>query len=276
MQIHYPALATPTAKNGSFWPFGVVGSSVGIHSAEEDDGRSDGTYMPHDNSQSVVYATDPSQHYAQVAERSSSSKAAFLPHEILLKILRNVRATQDLVNALLVCKSWCQCGVELLWNKPLFPHVGPLIKMLVILSRPVSTFPYASFIKRLNFSHLADRMSDALLQRLTVCERLERLTLAGCSEITDEALTALLAKSKNLVALDLSDCAKVTDKTIMVAGNVCSRLQGLNLSSCKLVTDAGMQAVAKGCPMLRRVSELFSFPRRLADFDTSLRSNCVT
>jgi hypothetical protein len=193
--------------------------------------------------------------YRHQIHAPSGANAAFLPHEILLKILRNVRQTDDLVNTLQVCKSWCQCGVELLWNKPLFPNVGPLIKMLVVLSRPSVTFPYASFIKRLNFSQLADKMSDALLSRLCVCTRLERLTLAGCAEITDDSMTTLLAtSSRNLVALDLSDCVKITDDTVRTAAKFCKKLQGLNLSGCKLVTDDGVQAIAKGCPLLRRVS----------------------
>lgn len=193
--------------------------------------------------------------YRSQVHAPSGANAAFLPHEILLKILRNVRSTEDLVSSLQVCKSWCQCGVELLWNKPLFPHVGPLIKMLVILSRSnTTTFKYANFIKRLNFSQLADKMSDALLIRLAVCSRLERLTLAGCLEITNSSLISLLDNCKNLVALDLSDCAKITDETVIAAAKNCKRLQGLNLSGCKLVTDEGVKAIAKGCPLLRRVS----------------------
>lgn len=203
--------------------------------------------------------------YRSQVHAPSGANAAFLPHEILLKILRNVRSTEDLVSSLQVCKSWCQCGVELLWNKPLFPHVGPLIKMLVILSRyQTTTFNYSNFIKRLNFSQLADKMSDALLIRLYVCNRLERLTLAGCLEITDNSLISLLGNCKNLVALDLSDCGKITDQTVIMAAKTCKRLQGLNLSGCKLVTDDGVMAIAKGCPLLRRVSIiLFPFSSRL-------------
>ena len=259
--IQYPALATPTARSGSFWPFGVASGSWSAPSAagkagEHINGRDDISRRGSPLS-SQIHAMQPSQHYAQLARRSASN-AAFLPHEILLKILKNIRATHDVVNALLVCKSWCQCGVELLWNKPLFPHVGPLIKMLIILTRPATTFPYASFIKRLNFSQLADRMSDALLMHLAVCNRLERLTLAGCNEITDSALFMLLGSCQSLVALDLSDCAKITDETVKVAARNCRRLQGLNLSGCTLVTDAGVQEVAKGCQLLRRVRRLLS------------------
>lgn len=277
-QIHYPALATPTASNVHPWPFGVASSShspgvpgagpsaltaisEGLQGGHKGKGAVYGDGMISSPPSATplssplqdedIYAMNTTQ---LVHGTRSTSLAAFLPHEILLKILKNVRGTQDLINALLVCKSWCQCGVELLWNKPLFPHVGPLIKMLVVLSRPVSTFPYASFIKRLNFSQLTQKMSDTLLVRLTVCERLERLTLAGCSEVSDDALGILLQKCKNLVALDLSECVRITDATVAVAAQHCRRLQGLNLSGCRLVTDAGVEAIAKGCPMLRRVS----------------------
>ena len=284
--VLYPALATPTAANkGSFWPFGTIGGHDGmvddpihghglVQSPKQHPSALLSPRPANDNVSSSTQAcaigasssrTSNGTHalspvmtfddYTTTFNQPRSTNAAMLPHEILLKILKNVRSTPDLVSSLRVCKSWCQCGVELLWNKPLFPNVAPLISMLIVLGKPgSSTFPYASFIKRLNFSQLADRMTDSLLVKLHVCHRLERLTLAGCTEIGDPSLANLLVGCKSLVALDLSECAKITDDTLRVTAKSCPRLQGLNLSGCKLVTDEGMQEVAKGCPMLRRVS----------------------
>ena len=264
--IHYPALATPTASKASFWPFGTTDDPANAS------GMIDGPDYRHRLSSDRQSLPQPSNKAAAVvanvggatstpllameehATPINRSNAANLPHEILLKVLSHVRSHADLVSSLLVCKSWCQCGVELLWNKLSFPSVQPLIKMLVVLHRQATnTFPYSSFIKRLNFSSLADRMSDALIMKLNVCDRLERLTLAGCTDIGDTSLVELVKTCRNLIALDLSDCTKVTDLTLQAVARECPKLQGLNLSGCKGVGDTGLKAIAAGCPRLRRV-----------------------
>ncbi|KAG0145452.1 hypothetical protein CROQUDRAFT_93816 [Cronartium quercuum f. sp. fusiforme G11] len=207
--------------------------------------------------------------------QASAPLSSSLPHEILIQILRSVTSTSDLRpstfftafpptkliyddstqisgRALLVCKAWCQCGVELLWHKPTFPSTSCLIKMLVSLASKNQTFPYISFIRRLNFSGIADHMTDHILIRLVNCTRLERLTLSGCNSITDDSIIKILKNSSDLVALDLSDCKLVTDKCVHAAGLHCKLLQGLNLSGCKAITDEGLQAL-KNCKALRRL-----------------------
>ncbi|KAA1077128.1 SCF ubiquitin ligase complex subunit [Puccinia graminis f. sp. tritici] len=188
--------------------------------------------------------------------KSSHSRAASLssslPHEILIQILRSVSSTSDLRRALLVCKAWCQCGIELLWHKPTFPSTSCLIKMLVSLASKNQTFPYISFIRRLNFSGIADHMTDHILLRLVNCTRLERLTLSGCNSITDDSIIKILKNSQDLVALDLSDCKLITDECIHAVGQYSKFLQGLNLSGCKAMTDAGLQSL-RHCKALRRL-----------------------
>ncbi|GAA97197.1 uncharacterized protein L969DRAFT_44274 [Mixia osmundae IAM 14324] len=178
---------------------------------------------------------------------------AKLPHEILLAILRLVTSTKDLQSCLLVCKSWCQCGVELLWHRPMFARVTSLLKMLVILRWPKQTFHYSSFVRKLNFSTLASDMSDQILSRIACCERLERLTLINCTEITDNSLATVLSHCHNIVALDLTDCKLITDKSILVAARHLSRLQGVNLGGCKELTDISLNQLALNCRLLRRV-----------------------
>lgn len=186
--------------------------------------------------------------------------ASSLPHEILLHILRLLPAP-SLSPALLVCKAWCQCGVELLWHKPAFSSLPPLSSMLQVIASPDQTFPYASFIRRLNFSSLHDQLSDEVLRRLGPCTRLERLTLAGCKQLGSEALVGLLTRCDRLIALDLSDVPEAGDEVAEAIARHCLRVQGLNLSGCKELTDKGLEAIARGCPELRRVSftEPFDF-----------------
>lgn len=178
--------------------------------------------------------------------------ASSLPHEILLHILR-LLPSSSLGPAILVCKSWCQCGVELLWHKPTFPTLASLTLLLSVVTSPDQTFPYHLFVRRLNFTALQSEMNDGILRMLRCCSRLERLTLTGCKDLTSGAIVDLVNGCERLVALDLSDVQGTDDAVVETVARRCERLQGLNLSGCKKVTDKGVEAIALGCPGLRRV-----------------------
>ncbi|KAL7417064.1 hypothetical protein BDY24DRAFT_376505 [Mrakia frigida] len=123
------------------------------------------------------------------------------------------------------------------------------------LPPPLRTFPYATFIRRLNLGNISESMSDHSFFRLRTCSRLERLTLQGCSKLSDAVLAAVLGDGNmpELVALDLTNVKLVTDRTVGSLARGCPRLQGLNLSGCRLVTDEGVVSVAEGCRLLRRI-----------------------
>lgn len=144
---------------------------------------------------------------------------------------------------------------KLPWDYPSF-----LVDDPSTLSNPTTppprTFPYASFIRRLNFGLVSDHITDHSFYRLRHCSRLERLTLQGCSKLSDPVLKAVLGGNNmpELVALDLTNVKGVTDETVVSLAKGCPRLQGLNLSGCRLVSDAGIMAIAQHCKLLRRVS----------------------
>lgn len=239
-RITGPALVTPTALSspGSPWPFGGTLPPGAPRRGEGD----------------LLQRTVDSIS-SRLAPSPNPPKSSSLPHEILLHILKLIHSTADLRSCLLVCKSWCQCGVELLWHKPSFHNAALLKKALAVIKRKDQTFPYALFIKRLNFSALApDGITDDVLHQLMACERLERLTIAGNALVTDNGICDILSVCKNLVALDVSDCINVSDNTCKAAASSCRLLQGLNLSGCKNVSDEGIMAIAESCSLLRRVN----------------------
>lgn len=228
LSITLPALATPKASSSSHpWPFTSVNQ----------------------------LSPTLSQHAPSMHEPPPAVPASSLPHEILLHILRLLPAESQ-APALRVCKAWCQCGVELLWHKPSFSSMARLWKMIRVINSPDQTFPYRRFIRRLNFSSMHEHMTDDFILQLGQCERLERLTLAGCKLVGSEALVTLLSKTKRLIALDLSDMPGASDDVARTIAQSCPRLQGLNLSGCKGLTDRGLEAVARSCFELRRVSSL--------------------
>jgi F-box and leucine-rich repeat protein GRR1 len=225
LSITVPALATPKPNIVSTpWPYTSVNQSS-----------------------PTLPATTPTSRYSMLIIPASS-----LPHEILLHILRLLPST-SLSPALLVCKAWCQCGVELLWHKPTFTSLPSLSRMLQVISSPDQTFPYPAFVRRLNFSALHGEMTDKTLRRLMPCIWLERLTLAGCKMLGSEGLITLLSQCERLVALDLSDVLAANDAVVETVARCCPKLQGLNLSGCKDVTDRGLEAIARACAGLKRV-----------------------
>jgi F-box and leucine-rich repeat protein GRR1 len=181
------------------------------------------------------------------------SPIANLPPELLIAILKYIHSPRELLNALKVSRNWCECAVELLWHKPAFSKLSTLEKMARMLKRPKQLFPYARFIRRLNFLALGSDLRDDTLVVFSRCSRLERLTLTGCKMVTPHSLEKLLTCSPNLVALDLTDVVDTTTEVVSAFAAVAKRLQGINLSGCSKVTDAALIALGDNCPLLRRV-----------------------
>ncbi|KAJ7129482.1 hypothetical protein C8R44DRAFT_829975 [Mycena epipterygia] len=178
---------------------------------------------------------------------------ARLPPELLIHILKHVHASKDLLTALQVSRTWCECSVELLWHKPAFPRYDTLAKMAALLDSPDQTFTYASFIRRLNFLSLGKDLRDRTFTILARCDRLERLTLVNCEHISAEALNQVLPCFPNLVAIDLTGVGNTSNTAIVGLATSAQRLQGINLAGCKRVSDRGILALANHCPLLRRV-----------------------
>ncbi|SYW79372.1 related to GRR1 - required for glucose repression and for glucose and cation transport [Ustilago bromivora] len=182
------------------------------------------------------------------------STASNLPHEILLHIFKYlVLYPPDLLNCLLVCKSWCLNGVELLWHRPALFKISSLFKLVGVIRKPEQLFPYPHFVRRLNFTLLANQLEDQLFLIMSACTRLERLTLAGCANITDATLVKVFKNTPQLVAIDLTDVADLSDATLVTLAQNCPKAQGINLTGCKKITSKGVAELARSCKLLRRV-----------------------
>ncbi|KAG6831386.1 hypothetical protein H0H92_010988 [Tricholoma furcatifolium] len=184
---------------------------------------------------------------------SQSSPMSQLPAEILIHILKHLHSTRDVLNAVRVSRKWCECSVELLWHKPVFPKYETLKKMSRRLIAPYQTFAYASFIRRLNLSTLSGHIKDDIFTTFASCDRLERLTLINCENLTDYTLSRVLPCYPNLVAVDLTGVVSTTNEAVCGLARAAKRLQGINLTGCSKVSDKGILAFAENCPMLRRV-----------------------
>lgn len=192
------------------------------------------------------------------------SIAQCMPSELIVHILKYLTHPTDLSSSALTCKSWSLHALELLWYKPNFVQASAWVTFCNVLSETRPTlFPYTHYIRRINLSLLASDVKDSHLTALSVCERLERVTLTNCSNLTDNGIMDFLGTKsrKHLVSVDLSDVTSVTDASIKRIAETCPHLQGLNLSMCKEgmepfvgVTDSSVIMLAERCTGLRRVS----------------------
>jgi F-box and leucine-rich repeat protein GRR1 len=190
-----------------------------------------------------------------------------IPSEITLQILKQVQieSEKDLVQCIYVCKRWGYLALELLWHKPSFKSASStswLAFFTVIQSSHHHSYPYTSFIKRINLTPLSKQIHDIHIITLNACSRLERITLAGCSNLTNVGLCALINDNdgsigNELISIDLSDVNLITDQTILKVASCCPNLQGLNLCMSQeqqLITDISIIELSKQCKNLKRVS----------------------
>lgn len=176
-----------------------------------------------------------------------------LPNELLILIFSKLSHPTDLRNCMLVSKNWASCSVELLWHRPYAAKWSQFTSVVSTLRAKNPTFDYARLIRRLNLTFLAENINDGTLACLSMCRRLERLTLTNCRNLTDSGLENLIPNNPGLLALDLSNLSHLTDDTINTIAIRCLRLQGLNIAGCNKVTNASLINLSQNCKLLKRV-----------------------
>ena len=187
-----------------------------------------------------------------------------LPPEILIAIFSRLSSPADLLNCMLVCRSWAANCVGILWHRPSCNKWDNLRSVVASVGKTDSLFPYAELVKRLNLSALTEKVSDGTVVPFTQCKRIERLTLTNCSKLTDKGVSDLVEGNRYLQALDVTELRSLTDHTLFTVAKNCPRLQGLNIAGCANVTDDSLIAVSESCRQLKRVSSLvFRFSHEL-------------
>ncbi|KAG9252944.1 uncharacterized protein F5Z01DRAFT_169110 [Emericellopsis atlantica] len=177
-----------------------------------------------------------------------------LPNEILMCIFAKLApSTHDLYHVMLVCKRWARNSVDLLWHRPTCNnwHNHGIICQTLGVENPY--FRYADFIKRLNLAALGEKVSDGSVQPLSVCTRIERLTLPNCRGLTDLGLMSLVNGSTCLSALDISNDKNITEQSINAVAESCKRLQGLNITGCENISNESMINLAQNCRSIKRL-----------------------
>ncbi|QPC76582.1 hypothetical protein HYE68_007334 [Fusarium pseudograminearum] len=176
-----------------------------------------------------------------------------LPNEILISVFAKLSSTSDLFHCMLVCKRWARNTVDQLWHRPACTNWKNHASICQTLGMENPSFRYRDFIKRLNLAALADKVNDGSVMPLSVCTRVERLTLTNCRNLTDSGLIALVENSNSLLALDISNDKNITEQSINAIAKHCNRLQGLNISGCESISNESMITLATSCRYIKRL-----------------------
>jgi F-box and leucine-rich repeat protein GRR1 len=251
-------LGPDTSYRGTPDPDGDSQSSSSNSPARADYEESD-FYAGNNDSQSSIGV--PTFQDMAVSEELKVAPANRLPAEVLIGIFSKLNNPQDLLNCMRVSKRWARNSVDLLWHRPACTTWNKHSAICKTLSLPDPYFSYRDFIKRLNLAQLAEGVNDGSVVPLSVCTRVERLTLTNCEGLTDGGLTALLEGSSHLLALDISGDTQITEDSMVMLAEHCRRLQGLNISQCIRISNESMIKVAESCRYIKRVS--YNFPARL-------------
>lgn len=191
---------------------------------------------------------------ADFEEHCRLSPISRLPPEILMTIFSKLSSPADVKTCMLVSRAWARNSVDILWHRPSTGDWRKLLNVISSARKKDSYFPYHELIKRLNLSALGDAVSDGVLQPITGCKRIERLTLTNCTKLTDASVEALVTDNRSLLALDVSGLDLITDRSLFAVAQYCVKLQGLNITNCKRVTDKSLVMVAEQCRRVKRVS----------------------
>ncbi|KAL7941342.1 RNI-like protein [Trichoderma barbatum] len=176
-----------------------------------------------------------------------------LPNEILIGVFSKLSSTSDLYHCMLVSKRWARNAVDLLWHRPACSNWKNHHSICQTLGLEHPYFHYRDFIKRLNLAALADKVNDGSVMPLSVCSRVERLTLTNCRGLSDTGLIALVENSSSLLALDISNDKHITERSINAIATHCKRLQGLNISGCENISNESMLTLAQNCRYIKRL-----------------------
>ncbi|KAG0086349.1 SCF ubiquitin ligase complex subunit [Podila epicladia] len=224
---------------------------------EEDDEEQTDSTMDDDELDTINHthavSTLRQTSHRQNQQSGDGQRYPSIPSELILHICRFLVAPQDLRAAILVCKLWCSCGVDMLWSRPHLLSMSVISRMIQTMSAPDTIFPYSRYIRRLNFSFLAQDLTDASLTAFACCTRLERLLLPGSTKTTRAGLEAILTNCSALYSLDLSEVTAVDDALVQYISQHCPRLHTLYLASCPVITDDAIVSLAKNCRSLKRI-----------------------
>jgi hypothetical protein len=125
------------------------------------------------------------------------------------------------------------------------------LQSTTIYYEPAAEFPSPCSLTTLALTEVY-MIDHSVAQILRGCPALEVLNLSSCKEINTDALYHI-ALCRRLRTLSLVSCY-VTDSVLTEVGQGCGELREITVAGNVQISDGGVTALAKGCPLLQRVT----------------------
>lgn len=178
-----------------------------------------------------------------------------LPPELLSTVLAHIDDKRDQWSFLMTCRAWFFSAVDSIWFRPVLNDETTLSLFLRTLVTPQNqlTLDYGAMVRRLNFTNVAQLLTDRMLLCALGCRQLERLTLTGCSQLSDRSVVPMISQNCGLQSVDITNIEMLTNAVIETIASNCHQIQGLYVANCSKVTDGSLSRLAHSCPLLKRV-----------------------
>jgi hypothetical protein len=209
---------------------------------------------------------DSAQKEASEDTVNCSSRSVPIPSEVVLHIFRFLTAPQDVRAAILVCKQWCLCGVEMLWSRPAMVNMSVAERIGKTLSIGGVVTGEGALVQdqeqESTESHPHEQSVDSMTTPTNTTstamtttvfpyrDYIRRLNFSFLGqELTDGSLVQFATCSR-LERLLLPGCINATEEGLKEILKVGHSLYSLDLSGIPAVTDAVLEHVAAHCPKL--------------------------
>lgn len=170
----------------------------------------------------------------------------YLSDDCLLSIFNKLENESDRNAFGLTCKNWFK--VRNIGRKSLTFHCSfnPTVdkEHAKCIPKILACSPH---LNRISLAGLTELPDSALYTLGMSGSYLRSLSLYCCSGITDDGLAQVAIGCPNLVIVELQSCFNITDHGLESLSKGCHALKSLNLGSCMAISDRGISAVFSNC-----------------------------
>lgn len=170
----------------------------------------------------------------------------YLSDDCLLSIFNKIESESDRNAFGLTCKNWFK--VRNIGRKSLMFHCSfnPAMDKEHAKCIP-NILAHSPCLNRISLAGLTELPDSALSTLRMSGSSLLSLSFYSCSGITDDGLAQVAIGCPNLVIVELQSCFNITDVGLECLSKGCLALKSLNLGSCMGISDHGVSAIFTNC-----------------------------
>ncbi|XP_066342842.1 F-box/LRR-repeat protein 12-like isoform X1 [Miscanthus floridulus] len=177
---------------------------------------------------------------------SLENSISYLSDDCLLSIFNKLESESERSAFGLTCKNWFK--VRNLGRKSLTFHCSfnPTIDKEHAKCIP-KILAHSPCLNRISLAGLTELPESALSTLRMSGSSLKSLSFYCCSGITDDGLAQVAIGCPNLVVVELQSCFNITDVGLGSLSKGCRALKSVNIGSCMGISDQGVSAILSNC-----------------------------